>query len=60
MSIGLLFWILMLLWLLFGLVLHWSPTTTGAFGPYGVWGHNLLLFVLLFLVGWQVFGAPIK
>ena len=55
MSIALAFWILMLIWLIFG-VAQWR----GMVGPYGVWGHSLLLFILLLLLGWQLFGAPIK
>jgi hypothetical protein len=51
---GLLFWILMLLWLLFGLWNYHSPMS------YGPLGSNLLLFVLLLLLGWQAFGAPLK
>ena len=54
MSIGLLFWILMLLSLIFGWW-HWS----GGAGRYGRVGVNLLLIVLLALLGWKVFGAPI-
>lgn len=52
MSFALCFWILMMLWLVFGL---WS---TGL-ANYKLFGGNLLLFVLLVLVGWRLFGAPI-
>lgn len=55
MTLGLLFWILMLLWLIF-----WGLTTWGPPGPYGVWGHNVVLFILLLLLGWQAFGPPIR
>ena len=55
MSMGLLFWILMLIWLIFGVAHNWGAVP----GPYGPWGHSLLLFILLLLLGWQVFGAPI-
>lgn len=53
MTLGLLYWILMLLWLVFGLWTNW---------PLGVRpaGGHLLLFILLLILGWQVFGAPIK
>ena len=54
MSLGLLFWILMLLSVLFGWW-HWQ----GRAGHYGPVGVNLLLLVLLALLGWKVFGAPI-
>lgn len=55
MTMGLLFWILMLIWLVFGFAHH-----GGFAGPYGFYGHTLLLFILLLLLGWSVFGAPIK
>jgi len=54
MTLGLCFWILMLIWLVFGFAWH-----AGLAGPYGVWGHSLLLFFLLFLLGWKVFGPPL-
>lgn len=57
MSIGLMFWILMLLWLVFGFWTHWGGISSGQYGPLG---SNLLLFILLLLLGWQAFGAPIK
>jgi len=56
MTIGLLFWILMLLWLLFGLYWNWPGS---AVGPYGPIGNSLLLFVLLLLLGWHAFGSPV-
>jgi hypothetical protein len=55
MSLSLMFWILMLIWVIFGFV--WNSGVVP--GPYGLWGHSLLLFILLLLLGWQVFGAPI-
>ena len=56
MTLGLVFWILMLLWLLFG---AWG--TLGRPGwPYFWQGHGLLLFILLLLLGWASFGAPIR
>ncbi len=54
MTLGLAFWILMLIWLVFGLAWH-----GGFMGTYGPWGSTLLLFVLLLLLGWKEFGAPI-
>jgi len=46
----------MLVWLVFGILWHfgWVGGTTG---PLGI---VVLLFILLALLGWQVFGAPIK
>lgn len=45
MPMGILFWVLMLLWFIFGLYWNWGPERAN-FGPIG--GHVLLflLFVL--------------
>ncbi len=53
MTLGLIFWIIMLVWLLFS---GWSLR---AGGPTA-WGGSLMLFVLLLLLGWHSFGAPIR
>lgn len=50
MSIGLIFWVLMIISFVFGLA-----TRAPAFAAYS-WGWNWLLFALLFLLGWGVFG----
>ena len=49
MTLGLAFWILMLIWLVFGLAWHFGPPW-----PYWGWGGGALLFVLLLLLGWRV------
>jgi len=54
MSIGLIFWIIMLIWLLFAIA--WNRGMTGDWGPLG---NSLMLFVLFLLLGWKVFGAPV-
>lgn len=56
MTLGLCYWILMLIWLVFGLVLHfgYAPST------WGLAVNSLLLFVLFLLLGWQVFGPPLR
>lgn len=51
MSFGLMYWILMLIWLVFSLWSSWPNVKAG--------GPSLLLFVLLVLLGWKVFGPPI-
>ena len=56
MTIGLVFWILMLIWAVFGIATHLDP---GWGGPYGVWGNTLLIFILFLLLGWHAFGPPI-
>jgi hypothetical protein len=55
MTLALAFWILMLIWFVFGLVVHFGLLV----GPYGQVGNVLLLFILFLLLGWQVFGAPL-
>lgn len=55
MSIGFVFWLLMIIWLVFG---FWSWKTTPANWP--LLGGSGMLFFLLFLLGWKVFGWPIS
>jgi hypothetical protein len=43
----------MIVWFLFGLVLHFGVVTAGA---WGATVSSLLLFVLFGILGWQVFG----
>ena len=57
MPIGILFWVLMILWLLFGL---WWNADQFKTGNYGLFGGNLLLFILLGLLGWRVFGPVLQ
>ena len=54
MTFGLVFWILMLLWLIYGFWGYWAPGN-----PNWQWGNALLLFILFLLLGWKVFGAPV-
>lgn len=55
MSLGLAFWIAMFVWLVLGLYYGWANPPLN---PY-LLGGNLMLFILLLLLGWQVFGAPL-
>lgn len=55
MSLGLAFWVLMLIWLVFGLAWHF-----GVIGAHGPLGSALLLFLLFLLLGWKVFGPPLQ
>jgi hypothetical protein len=50
---GLLFWVLMILWLVFEF-LHASGS------GWTSWGGNALEFVLFGLLGWKCFGRPIQ
>jgi len=56
MSMGLMFWVLMLIWFVFSLV---STFGGGAIGQYGPAVNSVLLFILFVLLGWKVFGRPI-
>jgi hypothetical protein len=56
-TIGAFFWLLMILWLLFGL--YWNRSDIQG-GNYGIAGGNMMLFILLFLLGWKAFGFPIQ
>ena len=55
MTLGLCYWILMLIWLVFGLLTHFGMIS----GGYAVSGNAVLLFILFLLLGWQVFGPPL-
>jgi hypothetical protein len=55
MSIGLAFWILMLIWFVFALAWHFG----GVPGTWGPFGSSILLFILFLLLGWKVFGPPL-
>lgn len=55
LSIGVVFWIVMLILLIFGFWTNW-PATPAGWRPLG---FNLVLWFLLFLLGWSEFGFPI-
>lgn len=57
MAMGLMYWILMLVWLVFGAVAYWPGSAYHHYGPSGNW---LMLFLLLFLLGWHCFGPPVR
>ena len=56
MPLAIAFWILMLLWLVLGLYGNRQAFTAGNFAPVG---GNLLLFLIIAILGWQVFGSAI-
>ena len=56
-TIGFVFWLLTILWLIFGF--YWNRNDIRG-GNYGILGGNLLLFILLFLLGRKMFGFPIQ
>lgn len=51
MTLGLVFWILMLIWLVVGAWQAWPN--------YQAVGGSLLLFLLLLILGWHSFGPPV-
>lgn len=55
-SIGFVFWLLMLLWVVLGFVWYWPR---GGATAYPMAGGHVLIFVLFFILGWAVFGFPI-
>jgi hypothetical protein len=55
MTLGLLFWIIMIFWFFFGFFRE-NPALRG----YGPIGYNGLLFLVLFILGWKVFGFVIQ
>lgn len=54
MSMRLIFYVLMLIWAVFGLL-----SFGGYGGHYVAAGSQLLFFVLFLLLGWKVFGPPV-
>ena len=56
MSIGLLFWLIMVIWLLFGAAVAWPRDAPNRYG----FGSNLVLWVVIALLGWKVFGFVIQ
>lgn len=57
MSKGLIFWIIMLLWLL---AIVGAIMVPDNFRVYLVHGSTVLHFILFLLLGWAVYGAPVK
>jgi len=51
----LIFWVLMLIWFVFQIALF-----AGYGGSWGAQGGTLLNFVLFLLLGWQVYGPPVR
>jgi hypothetical protein len=60
MSKGLAFWIIMLILLIFGIWTgYMTPVVANGYAHYYL-GMSAVTYVLLFLLGWQVFGFPIQ
>lgn len=59
MPMGYIFWLLMIIWALFGIGGYNLPDGSPYRGRiYGGWG--LLTFVLIALLGWKVFGSVLQ
>lgn len=56
MSIGLIFWFLMLLWIISVFGATWAPGQFAWAAPAG----SFLILILFFLLGWRVFGFIIQ
>jgi hypothetical protein len=56
MPLGLLFWIIVLIYVLLGAFSRFGPAP----GPYWGYGGWFLEIILIVILGWQVFGAAIK
>jgi hypothetical protein len=56
MTLGIAFWVIMIVWLVFGLLSHFAVIA----GVWGATANVVLLFVLFAILGWQVFGAPLR
>lgn len=57
MTISFIFWFLMLLVAIFGFYFNRDSLRGGNYAPFG---GSVILFVLLFLLGWRVFNWPIQ
>jgi hypothetical protein len=59
MTMGLIYWVLMLIWLVFGII--WAGRfATGQIAQYPPTVNTILLFILFLLLGWKVFGRPVQ
>ena len=56
MPLGIAFWVIMLVWAVFGLLTHFGVVGVSAYGP----ANTVLLFVLFALLGWQTFGPVFR
>ncbi len=57
MPIGILFWVIMIVWFVFGL---WTSRADVQAGRYGGVGGSVLEFVLFALIGWRLFGPVLQ
>ncbi len=55
MTRGLIFWVIMLVWIVF-----FTAVSFGFGGSYAARASGIVELVLFVLLGWNVFGPPIK
>lgn len=60
MTTAIWFWILMLLWAVFGFGYHWPAGPTPNSRWYWPVGWNILLFLIVLVLGIAQFGSPFK
>jgi hypothetical protein len=56
MSIGLLFWVIMVIWVIF----FGAWRFQGQSWPWAPHANTILFFILFFLLGWRTFGFIIQ
>ncbi len=54
MTLAFWYWLIMLIWLLFGFWRYYEPAQPF----YRNWGGHLLQFLLFGIAGWKLFGNP--
>lgn len=55
MALSVWFWVLTMLWVLLS-----GASVAGWSSRYGVWGNSLLLVLIVLVLGYQVFGSPVR
>lgn len=60
MTLTFVFWFFMLCWLVFGFFWTWPSQPAPSAPVWYPFGGSMLIFILFFLLGLQVFGWPIK
>ena len=56
MPLGILFWVIYVIAILFG---FWANYTPGQPWPFRQFGSYLVMWVLIGILGWQVFGPVV-
>lgn len=57
MIVGVFFWVLILLWVVFGLMSTWPRDTSPGPHVYAPFGSNVILFLLLLCLGYTNYGS---